>query len=80
MLDIKYVHRSIFLHLKNIFLTVILGTEESTSEIMNNLYVFENYGNQIVPRPVSVNPSLGKLQMMLSTDRFFNLDVLNQLT
>uniref|UniRef100_A0A8C8TGH6 BEN domain containing 2 n=1 Tax=Peromyscus maniculatus bairdii TaxID=230844 RepID=A0A8C8TGH6_PERMB len=37
---------------------VILGTEESTSEIMNNLYVFENYGNQIVPRPVSVNPSL----------------------
>lgn len=47
---------------------------------MNNLYVFENYGNQIVPRPVSVNPSLGKLQMMLSTDRFFNLDVLNQLT
>ncbi|XP_059107197.1 uncharacterized protein LOC131899737 [Peromyscus eremicus] len=37
---------------------VILGTEESTSQIMNDLYALENYGNQIMPCPVSVRPGL----------------------
>lgn len=65
------------------FLFEILFTElsnsgENNSQIMNNPHVLENYGSQTVPTSVFVNLGIGKLQMILSTDRFFTLDVLNQ--
>jgi hypothetical protein len=60
--------------LRNIFLTELLDNEENNAQRVE----MENDGGQTMPFCVYVHSGVGKLLIMLSTDRFFNLDVLTQ--
>lgn len=64
------MYRHIFLrYLRNIFLTELLDNEANNAQGINNLLLLENDGGQAMPCCVCIHSGVGKLLIMLSTER-----------